>query len=77
MVFSKGCNELFVVRVAGNVLGQECLGSLRYAVSHFPELRLIVVLAHAKCGAVSEAVDGLPQSKPLFGHCNRLSDPVD
>ncbi len=58
MVFTKGCNELFVVRVAGNVLGEECLGSLRYAVMHFPEtLKLIVVLAHTKCGAVTEAVD--------------------
>jgi carbonic anhydrase len=57
MVFSKGCNELFVVRVAGNVLGQECLGSLRYAVSHFPTtLKLVVVLAHTQCGAVTEAV---------------------
>jgi carbonic anhydrase len=57
MVFGKGCNELFVVRVAGNVLGQECLGSLRYAVSHFPTLKLLVVLGHSKCGAVSETVD--------------------
>src|SRR5258706_908317 len=56
-VFSKGCNELFVVRVAGNVLGQECLGSLRYAVSHFPStLKLVAVLGHAQCGAVTEAV---------------------
>jgi carbonic anhydrase len=58
MVFSKGCNELFVVRVAGNVLGQECLGSLRYAVDHFSStLKLVVVLAHAQCGAVTEAVN--------------------
>jgi carbonic anhydrase len=57
IVFSKNSNELFVVRVAGNVLGQECLGSLRYAVKHFSEtLKLVVVLAHANCGAVSEAV---------------------
>jgi carbonic anhydrase len=58
MVFSRGCNELFVVRIAGNVLGQECLGSLRYAVSHFPAtLKLLVVLAHSQCGAVTEAVN--------------------
>ncbi|PWT94781.1 MAG: carbonic anhydrase, partial [Blastocatellia bacterium] len=58
MVFGRGRNELFVVRVAGNVLGQECLGSLRYAASHFSEtLKLLVVLAHTKCGAVREAVD--------------------
>jgi hypothetical protein len=35
IVVGKGSNELVVVRVAGNVLGQECLGSLRYAASHF------------------------------------------
>jgi len=58
MIFSKGCNELFVVRVAGNVLGQECLGSLRYAAHHFPAtLKLLVVLAHGSCGAVTEAVN--------------------
>jgi carbonic anhydrase len=58
IVFSKSSNELFVVRVAGNVLGQECLGSLRYAVSHFSEtIKLIVVLAHSNCGAVSDAVN--------------------
>jgi len=57
MVFSQGCNELFVVRAAGNVLGQECLGSVRYAVSHFPStLKLLVVLGHAQCSAVTEAV---------------------
>jgi len=56
-VFSRGSNELFVVRVAGNVLGQECLGSLRYAVGHFPTtLKLVVVLSHTQCGAVTEAV---------------------
>jgi carbonic anhydrase len=58
IVFGKGYNELFVVRVAGNVLGQECLGSLRYAVTRFPRtLKLLVVLAHGNCGAVSEPVD--------------------
>jgi carbonic anhydrase len=58
MVFSKGSTELFVVRVASNVLGRECLGSLRYAVGHFPAtLKLFVVLVHARCGTVTEAVD--------------------
>jgi carbonic anhydrase len=58
MVFNQGCNELFVVRVAGNVLGNECLGSLRYAVHAFPSsLKLLVVLGHDRCGAVTAAVD--------------------
>lgn len=57
LVFNEGPNDLFVVRVAGNGLGSEVLGSLRYAVDHLPDLRLIVVLGHSGCGAVSAAVD--------------------
>jgi carbonic anhydrase len=58
LVFHQGANALFVVRVAGHVLGSECLGSLRYAVHHFARsLRLVVVLGHSQCGAVTAAVD--------------------
>ncbi len=58
MIFNRGANDLFVVRVAGNVLGDECLGSLRFAVQRFPEsVKLVVVLGHSGCGAVTEAVD--------------------
>lgn len=57
LVFNEGPNDLFVVRVAGNGLGSEVLGSLRYAVDHLADLRLIVVLGHSGCGAVSAAVD--------------------
>jgi carbonic anhydrase len=58
MVFDRACNELFVVRVAGNIITQELLGSIDYAVAHMGEsLRLIVVLGHSRCGAVSAAVD--------------------
>lgn len=58
LVLQRGSNDLFVVRVAGNVLGSECLGSLRYAAHQFARtLRLVLVLGHAHCGAVSAAVD--------------------
>jgi carbonic anhydrase len=58
LVFNEGPNDLFVVRVAGNVLGTEVLGSLRYAVEHLGDsLKLIAVLGHSGCGAVSAAVD--------------------
>jgi carbonic anhydrase len=57
-LFNEGPNDLFVVRVAGNGLGGEVLGSLRYAVDHLGEsLKLVVVLGHSGCGAVSAAVD--------------------
>jgi len=58
LIFDRSCNELFVVRVAGNVLGQEQLGSIDYAIEHFgTELKVIVVLGHSQCGAVTAAVD--------------------
>ena len=57
-VFDQSFNDLFVLRIAGNVLGSECLGSLHYALRHLKDsLKLIVVLGHAKCGAVTAAVD--------------------
>ncbi|WP_431283260.1 carbonic anhydrase [Humitalea sp. 24SJ18S-53] len=56
LIFGEGPNDLFVVRVAGNVLGQDVLGSLRYAAQNLP-LRAAVVLGHSGCGAVSSATD--------------------
>lgn len=59
LIFNEGPNDLFVVRIAGNGLGPEVLGSLKYAVDHLGEsLKLIVVLGHSGCGALSAAVDG-------------------
>jgi carbonic anhydrase len=58
LIFNEGPNDLFVVRVAGNGLGSEVLGSLKYAADHLgASLKLIVVLGHSGCGAVSAAVD--------------------
>jgi carbonic anhydrase len=58
LIFNEGPNDLFVIRAAGNGLGSDALGSLRYAVAHLGEsLKLIVVLGHSGCGAVSAAVD--------------------
>src|SRR5436305_14085995 len=58
LVFGAGPNQQFVVRVAGNVLGDECLGSIEYALHTFKEsLRLLVVLGHTRCGAVTAAAD--------------------
>ncbi len=58
LVFNEGPNELFVVRIAGNSLGPDVLGSLHYAISHLhASLRLLVVLGHSGCGALTAAVD--------------------
>lgn len=58
LLFNRAANELFVVRVAGNILGQEQLGSIDYAVQNLGKsLKLLVVLGHSQCGAVTAAVD--------------------
>jgi carbonic anhydrase len=57
-IFDQSFNSIFVVRVAGNVLGTECLGSVNYAVRNLQHsLKLIVALGHSECGAVTAAVD--------------------
>jgi carbonic anhydrase len=57
IVFGRAVNDLFVLRVAGNVLGAEVIGSLDYAFQNLPTLRLMVALGHSSCGAVTAAVD--------------------
>lgn len=57
IVFDQGLGDIFVVRVAGNVVDDQALGSIEYAVEHLGA-HLIVVLGHEKCGAVQAAVDG-------------------
>ncbi len=57
-IFDHSLNQLFTIRVAGNVLGTECLGSVEFAVLNLSsDLRLLIVLGHTGCGAVSGAVD--------------------
>jgi Carbonic anhydrase len=53
-IFSAGIGDLFVIRVAGNVLDNHQLGSIEYAFSHL-DTNVIVMLGHTKCGAISAA----------------------
>src|SRR3954453_7779196 len=55
LVFDAGFGELFIVRVAGNVISPEVMGTLQYAGVHL-RTPLFVVLGHDGCGAVSAAV---------------------
>ncbi len=56
-LFDAGLGELFVIRVAGNVMGPHQLGSIEYAVSHLG-CPLVVILGHTGCGAVAAALSG-------------------
>ena len=57
IIFDQGLGDLFVIRLAGHVLNDAALGSIEYAVEHLGT-RLIMVLGHDNCGAVTAAVKG-------------------
>ena len=56
LIFDAGFGELFIIRVAGNVLSPEIAGSLQYAGRHL-HTPLFVVLGHTNCGAVAAAIE--------------------
>ncbi len=58
MVFDQGFGDLFVIRVAGNIVAPSQVGSVEFAVERFGT-RLVVVLGHSKCGAVAATLEEL------------------
>lgn len=58
-IFSAGIGDLFVIRLAGNVIDDHQLGSIEYAAGHLG-CRLILVLGHTGCGAVDAAMNSDP-----------------
>ena len=71
IVFDEGLGDLFIVRVAGNVLNDEGLGSIEYGVDVLGA-RLIVVLGHQSCGAVDAAMKTLAAKGKAPGHIQSL-----
>lgn len=68
LVLDASPNQLFVVRVAGNVLGEEALGSIEFALASFrPSLKVLTVLGHTGCGAVAAAVNTYLSPKHTSG----------
>jgi carbonic anhydrase len=60
IVFGQGLGDLFVIRVAGNVVAPSLVGSVEFAATKFGT-RLVVVLGHTECGAVRATLDELQQ----------------
>ncbi|MBS1673321.1 MAG: carbonic anhydrase [Actinobacteria bacterium] len=76
IIFDKGLGDLFVVRNAGQVIGESIVASLEYAVGILG-VPLIVVLAHDSCGAVRAAIDGTAiDAAPLPPHIWKLIAPI-
>ncbi len=58
IVFNQGLGDLFVIRVAGNIVAPSQVGSVEFAAESFGT-RLVVVLGHSNCGAITATIDGL------------------
>jgi carbonic anhydrase len=71
-VFNQGLGDIFVLRVAGNIVDQYELGSIEYAVEHL-HVPLVVLLGHEKCGAVEAALGG----EKLPGNLGKLLGEID
>ena len=81
IVFDQGLGDLFVIRVAGNVVAPSQVGSVEFAATQY-ETRLVVVLGHSQCGAIAATLEELSQpsatrSRNLRSIVNRIRPSVE
>jgi carbonic anhydrase len=74
IVFDQGPGDLFVIRVAGNIVAPSLIGSVEFAADRFGT-RLVVVLGHSFCGAIAATLEQL--HRPTASHSPNLRDIVD
>ena len=71
LVFDVGFGELFTIRLAGNIIAEDVVGSLQYAVAHL-HTPLVIVMGHEGCGAVTAAVDSMLTASHERSHIEML-----
>jgi carbonic anhydrase len=81
VLFDQGFGDLFVVRIAGNVVAPSVVGSIEFAAAQFGT-RLVVVLGHTRCGAVAATVDAIrtsngPASKNIRSITDRICPHIE
>ncbi|HWB41225.1 MAG TPA: carbonic anhydrase, partial [Gemmatimonadales bacterium] len=81
IVFDQGLGDLFVIRVAGNIVAPSQVGSVEFAATRF-STRLVVVLGHSQCGAILAALEELrrpreAQSRNLRAIVDRVRPSVE
>lgn len=74
LIFDQGLGDLFVIRVAGNIVAPSQVGSVEFAAARFGT-RLVVVLGHSRCGAVQATLEEL--SRPTDAQSRNLRSIVD
>src|SRR5471032_208391 len=74
IVFDQGLGDLFVIRVAGNIVAPSLIGSVEFAAEQFGT-RLVVVLGHSRCGAIETTLEQL--RRPVENQSRNLHSIVD
>src|SRR5947209_4853313 len=76
VVFDQGLGDLFVIRVAGNIVAPSQVGSVEFAAERFGS-RLVVVMGHSGCGAIDAAIETLTEkSAPASRNLSSIVDRV-
>ena len=74
-VFDQGMGDLFVIRVAGNIVAPSQIGSVEFAAQRFGT-RLVVVMGHTHCGAISATVDAIQDAPPPSRNLLSITDRI-
>jgi carbonic anhydrase len=74
IIFDQGLGDLFVIRVAGNIVAPSLIGSVEFAAEQF-HTRLVVVLGHTRCGAIEATLEQL--QRPVENQSRNLRSIVD
>lgn len=64
LVFDQGLGDLFVIRVAGNIVAPSQMGSVEFAADQFGT-RLVIVLGHSRCGAIRATIDAIKRDEDM------------
>jgi carbonic anhydrase len=81
ILFDEGFGDIFVVRIAGNVVAPSVVGSIEFAASQFGT-RLVVVLGHTRCGAITATANAIdtgngPESKNIRSITDRIAPHIE
>jgi carbonic anhydrase len=81
IVFDQGLGDLFVIRVAGNIVAPSQIGSVEFAAERFGT-RLVVVMGHTQCGAIEAAIEAItsdhgPASRNQLSIVNRVRSSIE
>lgn len=80
-IFDQGLGDLFVIRVAGNIVAPSQIGSVEFAAEHFGT-QLVVVMGHSHCGAIAATIDNMqpsdlpPKSRNLLSITDRIAPAI-